>query len=312
MEAEVRETDYPHRRRPWVAVLLTLVMPGLGQVYCGAISSGITIMLVVAMFSSLWMFGMMRGGAPVTAFSMMMWGIVLLASLFAAIDAYRRARRTRYDYKLKDYNHWSTYLALVWIGGAGTVGYTAMIKMNMCEAFRVPNYNMAPTVMAGERLTANKMVYRRSEPKRGDVVLFDNPENRKQNQIKRIVAMAGETVEVKDGVLIIDGQSLERQWVEKIVLPIDQQKVVGDVFWETNGAARYRVFISSEGSVATKQKDNFGPVTVPAYQCFVMGDNRYYTRDSRDYGSISLGAIRGRFQAIYWPYRRRAVLNAQP
>jgi signal peptidase I len=212
---------------------------------------------------------------------------------------------------LKDYNHWGIYVALIWIAGAGTLGYTVFVKTNMFEAFRVPVYSMAPTIMEGDRLTASKIAYRKTDPKRGDIVLFKNPEHRTINNIKRIVALGGDTLEIRNGEFLINGQALKREWVEKKTLGMRKKKVEGDVFLETNGDARYQVFISSQTSDVAKKEQDFGPVTVPPYHCFVMADNRNHSIDSRNYGSISLGAINGKFLSIYWPYRNWAVLDAQ-
>lgn len=308
---ETHENNYPNRRRPWVAVFLSLVMPGLGQIYCGDIQSGITLMLIVAMCSSLWMVGTIFESKFFLPLFIIFWGIILLATAFAAIDAYRRARRTRYDYKLKGYNHWGIYLALIWIAGAGTTGYAVMVKQNMFEAFRIPVDSMAPTIMAGDRAIANKMAYGHKNPQYGDVVLFKNPEDRKQNYVERVVALGGDTIEVKNRNLLINGQTLNREWVEKKTIWMNKQKIEGDIFWETNGNARYQVFISGQASDMGSQDENFGPVTVPPYHCFVMCDNRNHSIDSRNYGPLSLGAINGQFQAIYWPFQRRATLRAQ-
>jgi len=306
---EAHEENHPNRRRPWIAVFVSLLMPGLGQIYCGDIRSGIVIMLVIAVLSSCWVVGMMHEGTPALAFLLMMWGIIVLATVFAAIDAYRRARRTKYDYELKDYNHWDIYMSLIWIAGAGTLGYTAFVKTNLFEAFRVPGYSMAPTIVAGDRLTASKIAYRETDPKRGDVVLFKNPADRSMNYIKRIVAMGGDTVEVRNGELLINGRALERQWVRKETLATGKEKLEGDVYRETNGDCRYEIFVSKETSDAARAERDFGPVTVPPYHCFVMGDNRNHSIDSRNFGVLSLGAIRGKFKAIYWPYQHRAVLD---
>ena len=309
----IREADYPNRRRPWVAVFLSLLMPGMGQIYCGSMANGLTLMLIVIMCSTMWMFGMMidkvREGTPM-AFFLMMWGLVLLTTIVATVDAYRRARRTKYDYVLKDYNNWEVYLVLLWICGAGTFGFTAMIKLNLFEAFRVPVNSMAPTIMAGDRVFANKTAYNKHNPQYGDVVLFNNPENRKNN-IKRIIALGGDTVEIRDGQLLINGNVLERKQAGTKTVRMANLKVEGKLFWERNGDTQYQIFVSEpeiENKMLTK---DFGPVTVPEYHCFVMGDNRNYSKDSRTYGCLSLGALKGRFTQIYWPPRRWTTLAAK-
>lgn len=305
---ETHENNYPNRRKPWVAVFLSLVMVGLGHVYCGSILSGIVIMAVMAVFSLACMVGMMLQSASILPFFAVMWGVNLLVTVFVIIDVYRRARRTRYDYKRKDYNHWVIYLALVWIASAGTLGYTAIVKKNICNAFRITANSMAPTISFGDRALASIMAYTRNDPQHGDVVLFKDPKNRRIHNIKRIIALAGDTLEVRNGQLLINGQALKREWARKETILIDKKNVEGDIFWETNDNARYQVFISEQTAEIWQ---NFGPVTVPPYHCFVMGDNRNWSNDSRAYGTLSLGAIKGKFHAIYWPYENRATLNAQ-
>jgi signal peptidase I len=302
METQLNESEYPNRRRPWTAVFLSLLMPGLGQIYCGDIKSGIAVMSVMAIFSVLWVFGILHKDTPVLPPSLMMGGVCLLAGVFAAIDAWRKACRTRYDYKLKDYNRWPVYVMLIWISSAGVVGYTALFRNSMAEAFCIGGYSMSPAIMKGDRLLADKTAYDKMDPQRGDVVLFKNPENRKQSRIKRIVALGGDTVECKNGQLLINGRPLERQWVKTMALPV-QKKIEGDVFYEINNGTRYQVLIAKPSPDSETAMANFGPVSVLPYHCFVMGDNRSESEDSRQFGCLSIGAIKGKFRYIYWPGR---------
>ena len=309
-QENMKETDFPNRRRPWIAVFLSLLMPGMGQIYCGNITQGLVLMFVVIMFSTFWMFIMIidrvRESTPM-AVSFAAWGFVLLATVVATIDAYRRARRTKYDYVLKDYNKWDVYLVLLWICGAGTFGFTAMIKMNLFEAFCVSANSMAPTITLEDRVFASKISFKYHNPEYGDVVLFKYPANRKINNIKRVVALGGDTVEIKDGQLLINGNTLKREQIGTKTVWMDKLEVEGNVFEESNGNTRYQIFISND----KKQEIDFGPVTVPDYHCFVMGDNRNYSEDSRTYGCLSLGALRGRLTHIYWPLRHRVSLNSK-
>jgi signal peptidase I len=300
METQVNESQYPARRRPWTAVFLSLLMPGLGQIYCGDIRRGLIVMMVMSSFSAIWMIAMLHGQTPVLSFSLMMWGGILLATVLAAIDAWRRACRTRYDYQLKDYNHWEIYLMLIWISGAGVIGGTALIKISVAEAFNIGSNGMWPSVVRGDRLIVDKTAYDNTEPQRGDIVLFSNPQIRKQINIERIIALEGDIVEGKSGQLLINGRPLERQWVKTITLPTQQE---GDVFYETNNGVRYQIAIAKSSETLQANTADFGPVTVPPYHCFVMGDNRNNSYDSRYYGTISLGAIKGKFRYIYWPGR---------
>lgn len=301
MNTNKTESAYPHRRRPWLAVFLSLIMPGMGHIYCGNMVRGIVIILLMTLFPLGWIRAMMINKPTPIVYCFVMWAIVLLTIVLAAIDAYRLARRTRFDYQLKDYNRWTTYLALIWIGGAGTLGYAIMIRDNMFEPFRVPSLSMAPTIIYNDRIIANKLTYRKQDPKRGDVVLFNQPDNLRVNNIKRIVALGGDTVEMKEGQLFINGEVLERRLVEQRTIISPEESVTGDVFWETNGEARYQIFVSEKPWGKQMKPDNFGPMTIPDYHCFVLGDNRRCSYDSRHFGTLSLGALWGRDQYIYWP-----------
>ncbi|MHC4526093.1 MAG: signal peptidase I [Planctomycetota bacterium] len=303
----MREKDFPNRRQPWTAVFLSLISPGLGHVYCGSIQIGIGIMMLFVMFSTLWLVGIMHPKTPALPFSIMMWGVISLATVLVPIDAYRTARKTRYDYSLKDYNRWAVYLMLIWISGAGCIGYAFYIK-TIVGNFRVPKNTMVPTIMARDRAFSNNIAYDYKNPEYGDVVLFKNPKNRKSNYIKRVVALGGDTVEMSDGQLLINGMVLERELVGTKTFWMKKKQVEGEVFWETNGSARYQTFFSGQESGIGEQKKDFGPVTVPQYHCFVMGDNRH-SEDSRMFGSISYGALKGRFTQIYWPPRHWGTLD---
>jgi len=311
---EIQEADYPERRRPWTAVFLSLLMPGMGQIYCGSIVEGLILMLIVSIFSTTWMFIMIidrvRENTPVGV-SYTAWVFVLLTTVIAVIDAYRRARRTRYDYTLKDYNRWDVYLVLFWMCGAGTFGFTAIVRMNLFEAFYVPANSMAPSIMAGDRLLANRTAYHLNDPDYGDVVLFKNPEKRTMNYIKRVVALAGDTIEVKDGQLLINGTILERELVGAQTLRMDNERVEGKVYWENNGDAKYQIFISENEIENHTQLQDFGPVTLPQHHCFVMGDNRNHCVDSRQFGPLSYGELEGRFTQMYWPLKKYGPLDSE-
>ena len=309
MSNQKKESEFPHRRRPWLAVFLSLVMPGLGQIYCGDMPRGIAVILVMTLFPLGWVGAMMINKSTPIAYCFIMWGIVLLAIVFAVIDAYRTARRTRFDYPLRDYNHWGLYLALIWIAGAGTIGYTAMVRENMFAAYRVPSLSMAPTIAYNDRVIANKLAYRHKKPQRGDVVLFNQPDHLRGYYVKRIVALGGDTVEIRNGELWINDQVLEREWIEKKTITTPKESLTGDVYWEINGDTRYQIFDVENPSREDVQPDNFGPVTVPEYQCFVVGDNRKYSFDSRNFGTLSLGALKGKQRFIYWPPKHWATIS---
>ncbi|MCD6393483.1 MAG: hypothetical protein J7M40_08240, partial [Planctomycetes bacterium] len=102
------------RRKPWVAVVLSAILPGLGHIYCGQIVIGVALMFAVSLFFPVLIFDTNRV-KPTTADAqnclLIMFSLMtVFVGIVAMIDSYRQARRTRYDYELKDYNKWFVYL----------------------------------------------------------------------------------------------------------------------------------------------------------------------------------------------------------
>ena len=126
---------------------------------------------------------------------------------------------------------------------------------------------MAPTLIPGDRILANKLGISTRTIHRGDVIVFRNPENRRQTFVKRIVGLPGDTVEVAERELLINGEVQHR--LQKNATPNPPAK-------------------------RSKQ-------TVPAGSYYVMGDNRDLSKDSRNFGFLSHGEITGVVTYLFWP-----------
>ncbi len=224
--------------------------------------------------------------------------------LIAIVDSVFLANRTGTDYQLKDCSSPLVYTLLVLIVTGGCIGSAMYLRDQLLEAFRVPQASCYPTILPDDRILANKSAYRSSDPKRGDLVVLIYPENRHWNYIKRVVALAGDTVEIRDGRLYINGQELPRRKLpasalKNIGIEVNGQRLEGEAFEETNGEARHRIFMA-RGPV-DQTTDNFAKITVPEHHCFILGDNRNLSRDSRHFGPVHLGLIKGRADYIYFP-----------
>jgi len=182
---------------------------------------------------------------------------------------------------------------------------TIVIRGLVLQAFRIPTGSMEDTLQVGDFLFVNKMVYGSEidigfggerffyyrfptirEPKPGDVVVFRYPEDPSRDFIKRCVAVAGQTVEVRDKVLYVDGKAL----VEPYVVHKDPR------------------LMSREAD----RRDNFGPYVVPQGHLFMMGDNRDNSQDSRYWGALPRELVKGKAMFIYWSWdqdRRLPRLN---
>src|SRR3990172_4066429 len=141
------------------------------------------------------------------------------------------------------------------------------IRTFIIEAFKIPSGSMKPTLQIGDHILVTKFIYgikipiiRKtlasiSEPKRGDIVVFIYPEDRSKDFVKRVVGIAGDTIEIKDKKIYLNGFPYNDNhgiYTDDMIIP---------------GAAQPR--------------DNFGPKTVPPASLFVMGDNRDQSYDSR-------------------------------
>jgi signal peptidase I len=148
---------------------------------------------------------------------------------------------------------------------------------------------MEPTLMVGDRLLVNKLSYKTHDVHRGDILVFETPPNvdiTEKDLIKRVVALPGETVELREGIIYIN----DRQLTEPYTAPGSTTTSLGWV----------------QGCANPQSEVN--RCTVPAGHIFVMGDNRNHSRDSRVFGPISEDLIVGRAFLRVWPLGDFGVL----
>lgn len=296
------------KRFAWLAVGLSILMPGVGHVYCGKLSRGLVYGLLYGVAIPV-VLGLLAYVGPT---STALLGLLMVAATLgivavAAADSYRLARRTRPDYKSKAYNHPAVYILLGLMIQGSCLGYTLHVRSSLFEAFRVPSASLYPTIIPNDRILVDKTAYRKTDPEIGDTVLFKPPDgNWRIHYVKRIVALAGDTVAIRNGCLCINGEELPRREIGpgEIQFGISDgspRVVKGMIYEETNSGATYRI-LSAPARDGTAQ--NFDEITVPPYHCFVLGDNRSASLDSRHFGPLPYGAIKGRADYLYWPADR--------
>ena len=148
------------------------------------------------------------------------------------------------------------------------------VRPFIVAAYWVPTESMVPTLEVGDRVFANKFIYRFAEPERGDIVVFEDVEGGEEDLIKRVVAVAGDRVRVVNGVLKVNGEAQGEPYVQP-QLP--------------------------DGSV-------YGPERLPEGYVFVMGDNRGNSADSRVFGLLPVENIEGEAFVRFWPLSRIGLL----
>ncbi|EKD22117.1 MAG: hypothetical protein ACD_87C00147G0003 [uncultured bacterium] len=164
------------------------------------------------------------------------------------------------------------------------------IRTFVIQAYKIPSGSMKPTLQIGDHILVSKFNYGiklpfiRStlipigSPKRGDIVVFIYPEDRSKDFIKRLVGLPGDTIEIRNKKILLNGLP----WSDGYGVHSDNAIVSG----------------------AVQPRDNFGPVKVPEGSIFVMGDNRDESYDSRFWGFVNMKDVLGKAQIIYWSWNQ--------
>jgi signal peptidase I len=161
-----------------------------------------------------------------------------------------------------------------------------VLRAFVVQTFRIPSGSMEDTLLVGDFLIVNKFIYGIKvpftdtrlpgirEPERGDVIVFEypnpDPRARRENYVKRCIGVPGDVVELKNNVLYVNGERIEEDYV-KLKPP-------------------------------TPRWADYGPIKVPEGNLFMMGDNRNWSADSRDWGFLDMGRIKGKAVMIYWSW----------
>lgn len=297
-------------RRPWVAVLLSVVVGGLGHIYCGRPAKGIVLLLLVVAMNPMPVIPLLfRQPSWVYCILLVWFGLANAVWLYAIVDSYLSARRVPADYRLQDCNRWYVYVLVVLlvmlIVGSTSAACGLLFREGICEAFKIASASMNPTLKLNDRVLADKRIYRIEPVQRGDLVVFINPNKRQERWIKRVVALPGDTIQLRDNELYINGNKLPRTKSDNAGVRIDGDGPAGEILWEENGGSRYRILLGEASDQKCKPMPDVPQTTVAVGHCYVLGDNRNRSCDSRHVGPIPLVDVVGRVDYLYFPKLRR-------
>lgn len=188
-------------RKGWIAVLLGLTMPGMGQIYNGEAVKGISIFVIFIMaYLAGWRIVVLLPDRLLVAGAAITLAVVLAVYCLAIVDSYRQARRERAAYRARAFNRWYVYVAVWMLESVLVMGsVVAYLKANVMEAYKIVAVSMEPKVMRGDRIFVDKTAYRRVPPKVGDIVVFVYPDDRSKVFIRKIAGLPGEMVKAADG-----------------------------------------------------------------------------------------------------------------
>jgi len=159
-----------------------------------------------------------------------------------------------------------------------------VIRTFVVQAFKIPSESMVETLLVGDHLLVNKfsygvklpftekVIFDVGNPAHGDVIVFEYPENRDLDYIKRIIGLPGDVIELKNNVVYRNGQKIDEPYKRVDSMPVPGARMT------------------------------YGPITVPENQYFVMGDNRDHSQDSRYWGFVPREYIRGKAWVLYWSW----------
>lgn len=161
-----------------------------------------------------------------------------------------------------------------------------IIRALLVQAFKIPSSSMEPTLLVGDHILVNKFIYgvripftdarwpRFESPSRGDVIVFVYPVDRSKDFIKRVVGVEGDTIEIRDKSVFVNGEPVEEPYAHH--------------------------FANAVEPIGQSPRDNLPPVTVPPGHLFAMGDNRDFSHDSRFWGYVPVEDVKGKAFIIYY------------
>lgn len=149
------------------------------------------------------------------------------------------------------------------------------VRTFVFQAFKIPTGSMEPNLLVGDHLIVNKMMF--SDVHRGDVVVFKFPKEPERDFIKRVIGLPGDKIELKRKTVFVNGQPLTEPYAHFMEAPRAETEPVSD-----------------------DVRQDYGPVTVPSDQYFMMGDNRDNSEDSRFWGFLPKNYIKGKAEFMYF------------
>ena len=308
-------------RTAWKAGLLSLLLPGLGQLYNGQAYKGLrwycalvgTTMLLLALMLESRLSPLSLGGS-----------LFLYIALYLTIagDAVRVARQHGDSFQPKWYNRWYVYATAILV--APLALHPAMQlpwRAAPVRAYNIASRSMEPTLQVGDHILAAPWTRANGPLQRHDIVVFDAPGDQARTFLKRMVSLPGERVALRQGQLWVNGQLIREPYIDvgatqdieyddPVIAPQkgDILDIRNDGQLYVNGKSvalpgdGFKVYYSRFFPPGASLQTPAGPVTVQDDHYFVLGDRRYHSRDSRTWGFVPESRIHGRVIKVYWSW----------
>jgi signal peptidase I len=268
------ETPSPKPKSPWLAGVLSLLGGGpLGQIYVGRLRRSLLLWLVGACVFPV--FAFVTVSLPIERSGVVLLFLCVAAvPIYFAVDAFLLAKRNRL-LPSKRYQRWWGYALFFMLFCFGNNAVAHFLRSFVGEPFVVPTRGMSPTILPGERILVDKLWYGRDSIHRGDVVVFRSEGEGSPLFVQRVVGLPGDEIEIKNERVFINGAPWD-----------DPHGVL------TGPSPPFDAMV------------NYGPSKVPDECCFLLGDNRRLSKDSRIMGPIPVSDVYGVARFVYWSRER--------
>jgi signal peptidase I len=275
-------------RSGFIAFLLSLLLPGLGQVYNGQPKKAVIFFSLLLLFPLL--FGLTRG----TTFFyglLSLFVIEIALRIYIIIDGVKNAKQQK-EYVLKPYNTWYYHL-LIAIGMLAILMVYDISTVLGTQTFKIPTTSNNPTFQVGDWLVADMRAYKDNEPDYGDIVVYSRPDG--QIYTFRVVGRPNDNIELIDNIVSINGKPSKSTFIKETTN--DEMPVVEFEEELPNGHKHliYKFKVPYDST-----KTNIKNIVVPSDSYYLLGDNRDNAADSRYEGFISKDRIKGRIIYSYW------------
>jgi signal peptidase I len=256
----------PQIKKPWLSTLLSYIFPGIGQFYNGQISKGL-------IFMGIEIFLLIANNIYSLTFI-----FCFIFEIYAMNDAFYVSSRTNDSPSSLFFQGTRrqiiSLLGFLFILALIFSTYNEyLFKNKIVQAYHIPSASMSPTLRKGDHILAAKYNFSREKTRRGDVIVFKYPKDKKTDYVKRVIGLPGEKINILNNEVFINGRRLDEPYI---------------------------VYHGSE---------KYGPYTIPERSYFVMGDNRDFSQDSRVWGPVPTDLIEGLVYKIYYPFSRSGPLQ---
>ena len=282
-------------RNVFTAFILSVILPGFGQIYNGELKKGILLFALYLLNPLL--FGFSRATTHFYGFAFLIL-TQLFILIYIIVDAVKDAKRQRF-YMPKTYNSWYYQLSIAVGMFLAFWAYDAKLILGIL-AFHIPTPSNLPTIEVGDRIIADMEAYKKASPNYGDIVVF----RRQGDQIYsfRIVGLPNDTLEIVDNILIINGKKSKSTFIKDTIVDPFEVREFEEEF--PNGQKHLIYKLKQPFDTASSNVTN---IIVPDNSYYLMGDNRDNAADSRYEGVVKKDKIIGRIIYSYWGHSAHRI-----